>query len=69
MANGMLRVLSSAGFGDHLRIRESPECDVWEAVRLWISGFCFGQNRWPSAREWLSREATGPVLRCNAGQL
>ena len=27
------------------------------------------QNRWPSAREGLSRGATGPVLRCNAGQL
>ena len=25
-------------------------------------------NRWPSAREWLSRGANGPALRCNAGQ-
>ena len=27
------------------------------------------KNQWPSAREWLSRGANGPVLRCNAGQL
>ena len=27
------------------------------------------QNQWPSAREGLSRGATGPVLRCNVGQL
>ena len=27
------------------------------------------ENQWPSAREWLSRGANGPVLRCNAGQL
>ena len=26
------------------------------------------KNRWPSAREWLSRGANGPALRCNAGQ-
>ena len=26
------------------------------------------KNQWPSAREWLSRGANGPVLRCNAGQ-
>ena len=25
-------------------------------------------NRWPSAREWLSQGANGPALRCNAGQ-
>ena len=27
------------------------------------------KNQWPSAREWLSRGANGPVLRCNTGQL
>ena len=27
------------------------------------------KNQWPLAREWLSRGANGPVLRCNAGQL
>ena len=27
------------------------------------------QNQWPSAREWLSWGANGPVMRCNAGQL
>ena len=27
------------------------------------------KNQWPSATEWLSRGANGPVLRCNAGQL
>ena len=27
------------------------------------------KNKWPSAREWLSRGANGPVLRCHAGQL
>ena len=27
------------------------------------------KNQWPSAREWLSQGANGPVLRCNAGQL
>ena len=27
-----------------------------------------GKNKWPSAREWLSRGANGPALRCNAGQ-
>ena len=26
------------------------------------------KNRWPSAREGLSRGANGPALRCNAGQ-
>ena len=30
---------------------------------------CKKKNQWPSAREWLSRGANGPVLRCNAGQL
>ena len=27
------------------------------------------KNQWPSAREWLSRGANGPLLRCNAEQL
>ena len=27
------------------------------------------KNQLPSAKEWLSRGANGPVLRCNAGQL
>ena len=27
------------------------------------------KNQWPLAREWLSRGANGPVLRCNAAQL
>ena len=26
------------------------------------------RKKWPSAREWLARGATGPVPRCNAGQ-
>ena len=27
------------------------------------------KNQWPSARDSLSREDNGPVLRCNAGEL
>ena len=26
------------------------------------------KKKWPSAREWLSRGANGPALRCNGGQ-